>query len=214
MVKEYIFEYNDKQYVVQVNYKKGLRNIHFRYRDDKFVVSSPYLVSKNKIFEGLRKHADYLLKHAENEKPAGDNYLYILGIKTPISDQGEINFTNGNKIVYKSRDDLNKKLRKYYLDLVTRRVRYYEQIMKVESYNVRVKNMKTRLGSNSRKTKTLYFSLSLLSYSYDVIDSVVIHELTHILVFNHSKEFYKILYRYCPNYDECRKRLREAQYHA
>ena len=74
--------------------------------------------------------------------------------------------------------------------------------------------MKSRYGSNSKKTKTLNFNLILIHYDVEVIDSVIIHELAHIKVFNHSKEFYDVVYRYCPNYDKYRKMLIKGIYHA
>ena len=72
--------------------------------------------------------------------------------------------------------------------------------------------MKTRLGSNSRKTNKLAFSLSLVHYSKDIIDSVIVHELAHYYEFNHSFKFYNIVYKYCPNYKILRKKLIKGIY--
>ena len=43
----------------------------------------------------------------------------------------------------------------------------------------------------------------------DVIDYVVLHELCHTKVMNHSKEFYKLVSEYMPSYKESQKRLKE-----
>ena len=43
------------------------------------------------------------------------------------------------------------------------------------------------------------------------IDYVVVHELTHLKVFNHSHVFWSAVEIYIPDYKECRKRLRALQ---
>ena len=213
MQKEFTFNYQDRPYTVVITYKKGMRNITYRYKNDMFHVSCPYLTSRAIIEKGLNKYAGKLIQRNNDNKGMGEDYIYLLGIKVKLEEQGIIPFTDGTSIEYSSREDLNKKIRKYYLDLVTRRVRYYEKIMNVPSYKVKVRTMSTRLGSNSRKTKSLTFSMTLLHYSLDVIDSVVVHELAHILVFDHSAKFYEVVYKYCPNYQQCRKKLRKAEFH-
>ena len=43
----------------------------------------------------------------------------------------------------------------------------------------------------------------------EVLDSVVVHELCHRLHMDHSKAFYKDVYRVFPEYDRCNKWLKE-----
>lgn len=212
MTKEFTYSINECDYLVKVTYKKGMRNITYRFKDGCFKVSSPYLVSLSRIKLGLDKYAPKLIKRSYETKAKSEDFIYLLGVKTPISESGEIIFTDGSKIIYKNKTELDKKLKVYFLDLVTRRTRYYEKRMNVSSYNIRVKNMTTRFGSNSKKTKTIYYSMMLLHYSLELIDSVIVHELAHILVFNHSKKFYDIVYKYYPNYDECHKKLRKVEF--
>ena len=106
-----------------------------------------------------------------------------------------------------------KKIKPIFLDVLTKRVRYYEKLMGVSSYQVSVRNMKTRFGSNSKRTKRLNFALLLVHYSTPIIDSVIVHELAHIVEFNHSKKFYDVIYKYCPDYNRYRKLLLKGIYH-
>ena len=46
----------------------------------------------------------------------------------------------------------------------------------------------------------------------EIIDSVIIHELAHHFVYDHSDNFYKVVYKYCPNYDILRKKLIKAEF--
>ena len=141
--------------------------------------------------------------------------MYLLGNKIAISESGEINFTNGDKIVYKSKEDLEKKLKKWFLPILEKRNRYYEQMMGIRKpYNVKIRKMTTRYGSNSGSTHSITYSTILMHYTYDVIDSVIVHELAHHFVRNHSQKFYNVVYKYYPNYKVCHRRLKKGEFHA
>ena len=78
---------------------------------------------------------------------------------------------------------------------------YYKNIMNIPvDYKIHIKNVKTILGSNSLKTKSLTFSIILIHYPLVVIDSIVVHELAHYFYRNHSKNFYNVVYKYFPDY--------------
>ena len=42
-----------------------------------------------------------------------------------------------------------------------------------------------------------------------IIDYVIVHELCHLKVMNHSKDFWNLVESIFPNYRECRKWLKE-----
>ena len=210
-MNEFFYKVNEKEYPVQVTYKR-IKNIHYRFKDGVFMVSCSRLVSKSNIIKGLDKFAVSLLKRSEKPAPISEDYMYLFGVKVDLQETGEISFTNDKKIVYKDRLDLDKKLHKMFLEILKERVAYYSNVMSLPSYKVSLKNMKTRFGSNSSYTKTLHFSYMLIHYSYEIIDSVIIHELAHILVRDHSKKFYDVVYKYCPNYKIYRKKLIRGEY--
>ena len=70
--------------------------------------------------------------------------------------------------------------------------------------NVRIKNQKTRWGSCSAK-HNLNFNMRLMMAPSDAIDSVIIHELCHLKVLNHSKAFWNLVEKHCPDYKEWQK---------
>ena len=212
--QEFIYIYNEKQYKVIVTRKK-MRSIRYRYKDGTFKISAPYLlVSQKQIIDGLNKYAPKLIEMDARTHASGDGFMYLLGTKIAIKESGEINFDNGEKIVYKSQEDLNRKLKKWFQILLEKRTRYYEKVMGIKKpYKVRVRKMTSRYGSNASGTHSITYSMLLIHYTTDVIDSVIVHELAHDAVKNHSQKFYDVVYKYCPNYKELHRRLRKGEFH-
>ena len=210
MQQETTYIYNNKEYKVIITRKK-MRNIRYRLVGDVFKISAPYLASKGSIQRGLVKYAPYLVSR-QKPAPIGNDYIYLYGYKYPLNSEGIITLKNGQIIKFSSMEDLEKKLRKAFLQIVTTRVRYYENLMSLKPHNVRVRKMSSRYGSNSKRTRTVCFSTTLYHYSLDIIDAIVVHELAHSIHFDHSPAFYDVVYKYCKNYDILHKKLKKGVY--
>ncbi len=68
-----------------------------------------------------------------------------------------------------------------------------------EYEKVTIKGQSTRWGSCSTK-RNLNFNWKLMMTPPAAIDYVIIHELCHLREMNHSKKFWKLVARYCPDY--------------
>lgn len=71
-----------------------------------------------------------------------------------------------------------------------------------------IKRMKTRWGSCNPKAKRVWLNLELVKREQYLLRYVVIHELAHLLVPNHSPKFYQVMDQYCPPWKVLRKQLR------
>lgn len=91
---------------------------------------------------------------------------------------------------------------------ISSRVSYYGKLMNVTWGRITIRNQRTRWGSCSSKGN-LNFNYQLYYLKDELLDYVVVHELTHRKHMNHSREFWQEVERYCPNYRECRKHLKE-----
>ena len=72
-----------------------------------------------------------------------------------------------------------------------------------------IKNMKTLWGSCGAKRRALLFNLELARVPKECIEYVVVHELTHLKVQNHSKLFETLLTQRLPAWRNLRKELNE-----
>lgn len=96
-------------------------------------------------------------------------------------------------------------------EIVTSRIKYFSELMQVNYSRVKIDNSRAKWGSCS-STAEIKFNLRLSMLPYKVIDYVVIHELCHLLEFNHSKNFYKIIESIMPDYKIHRARLKEYNF--
>lgn len=88
------------------------------------------------------------------------------------------------------------------------RVNYYSKIMGVTVGRITIRNQKTRWGSCSSKGN-LNFNYQLYYLPDELLDYVVVHELSHRRHMNHSADFWEEVEKYCPDYKTYRKQLKE-----
>ena len=106
--------------------------------------------------------------------------------------------------------------RKQSLDTMRQRVeRWYPIIEKygIPMPKVYIRKMATMWGSCSIKRGAVVFNLYLLKAKIACIDYVVLHELTHFLYPNHSKQFYYFLSNYMPDWKDRKKILDQDVVH-
>lgn len=73
-----------------------------------------------------------------------------------------------------------------------------ERIVGVHAAEWHVKNMRTKWGSCIAEHKRIWLNLQLAKKSPDCLEYVIIHELVHLLVRNHSDRFREYMDKYCP----------------
>lgn len=79
------------------------------------------------------------------------------------------------------------------------------------SYNSSgIKQVTGRWGSCD-SNRHIVLSLFLIQLPIEMIDYVIIHELTHTQHLNHSPAFWEHVSRFCPDYKQIRKRMRQLQ---
>ena len=72
-----------------------------------------------------------------------------------------------------------------------------------------IRKMTTRWGVCNTRKHNITLNSELFRYDLECLDYVVIHELSHFIEGNHSKKFWNVVEKYCPNYKEIKKKLKE-----
>jgi predicted metal-dependent hydrolase len=67
---------------------------------------------------------------------------------------------------------------------------------------VNIKNLRKRWGSLNKGKKTINLNVNLLKAPDDVVDYIILHELCHVKVNNHSHHYWDLVRKYMPSYQE------------
>ncbi|GAA7972996.1 M48 family metallopeptidase [Helicobacter pylori] len=98
-----------------------------------------------------------------------------------------------------------KKILKTYLE---QKLHLISQKMQTSYTHFGIRNNAKVLGSCSYHNR-LSFALLLVCAKKEAIDYVIIHELAHTIHKNHSKNFWRCVKIFCPNYRALRERLKQ-----
>ncbi|MCR6544379.1 M48 family metallopeptidase [Dehalobacterium formicoaceticum] len=91
---------------------------------------------------------------------------------------------------------------------IEERCPHWAEKMRVSYQRIYIKNQKSRWGSCSG-SKNLSFNMRLIMAPIEVVDYVIIHELTHLKEMNHSPVFWQMVADFCPSYQEHRDWLKK-----
>lgn len=91
---------------------------------------------------------------------------------------------------------------------LTEKTERYSKIIGVKPTSVSVKSYKSRWGSCS-KSGEIFFNWKIIVAPNKIVDYVVIHELCHLREHNHSRQFWRHVERYAPDWKESRRWLQE-----
>ncbi|MBQ2621780.1 MAG: M48 family metallopeptidase [Thermoguttaceae bacterium] len=83
----------------------------------------------------------------------------------------------------------------------------FEKIIGVSANEFRVKDMKTKWGTCNITDRRIWINLQLVKKPMDCLEYVVIHELVHLLVPNHSYRFYALVEQFFPTWKESKELL-------
>ena len=203
------------EYDVIIN-KKNNKNLYIRVKEDMCIhVSCNYFTTKGMIEKVLNENKNSLRKmintmESKNEK--SDKFFY-LGSPYDIIYKEDTKKTimQDNQIITKNEKTLNKWLKEETIRVFDERYVYVFNHFKenIKSPILKIRDMKTRWGVYNRLKHTITLNAKLIEFDIEKIDYVIVHELSHIIHFNHSKNFWNLVSKYCSNYKKIRKEMKE-----
>ena len=210
---KYVIDGNEYEVILV---KKNNKNTYIRVKEDgKIYVTTNFLVSKNYIKQLLDNNYSTIKKMVERNKikQEKNKSFYFLGKKYDIIivPTFDIDITD-DKIFVKSEDYLNKWLKKQIEKIYKERLDYIYNLYqeKIPYPILKIRTMKTRWGVCNRSNNVVTLNSELIKYGIRQIDYVIVHELSHFIYFDHSKNFWLQVSKYCKDYKEIRKTLKEG----
>lgn len=175
----------DTLYEVQVTYKQ-MKNIRLRVlAGGQICLSAPPGTDRQWLEQFLAARADWLLQNIEK-----------MSKKLPAEKQPPLT-------------DAERKQTLAYLQPIVDE--FYPIVAEygIPKPHVTVRRMRTRFGTCSVNRARITLSTVLLTVPRPCAEYVVLHELSHFLYPNHSREFYDFLGKYMPDWKDRERQLRQ-----
>lgn len=172
---------------VVITYRKTHRLSMRVVKNGDIHVSAPLGISKSVVDEFIEKNRDWMTQ-ARKQRLQNEN------ARNSFFNQLELD----------SKEKYSEAVRKLNA-IVLPFVEKYSKQMNVAPNGIYYRAVISRWGCCLIKSKKIYFSLYLLLLPEWCIEHIVVHELAHLLVPNHSKAFYEIMNVHFPRWKEARK---------
>ena len=206
--------YNDKDYEVVIEKKKGQKNTYIRVTKDlKVKVTTNYFTSTlaiNKLIKDNKNRIADMIDEQEIKKKNNTGFFY-LGKKYVVIYTDVKGITFNNDKVYMNHDfDIQAWYKKQAKVLFQERLDYnYENFTKNIPYpKLRIRKMTTRWGVCNVQSHTITLNLELIKRDVSYLDYVIIHELSHLIHGDHSNSFWKLVENNMPDYKKYRKEMK------
>ncbi len=214
---------------VQVN-KKNIKNMHLSVKPPlgNVVVSAPLLMTQKSIENFVRLNIDWIKKQqvkyinqprmTERKYVSGETYYiwgkqYFLEFKDSRRNVFKI---DGNKIILEMRlsstaEQRERFVREQYRKILSKQLERlipkWEEITGLYCNEYKIKYMLTRWGTCNSKAKRIWINLQMLEKPIECLEYVILHELIHLKVSNHGKDFIDTISRFMPDWKDRRNLL-------
>ena len=178
--------------------KKRVKNINFRLKPHKLLVSVPLFISSAQAALAIEKrvpwaianHAQVLEQYKRKQIPSKDasianNTLLLWGVKQSFT------LSHDEKIAY---------YRQQLSEVVPALFKKWQPIVGAHANEIRLKKMHTRWGSCNTRARRIWLSIYLPAYPIECTEYVIVHELCHLHHANHSRAFWQTVATAMPDY--------------
>ena len=205
------YTYKEKQFEIEI-IRKNNKNTYLRVKNNKITITTNYFTSEKKIEALIKNNTKFINNALEKDikKNEEDKSFKLFGKKYDIIYGFPNTETDEKKIYTKDEKTLNKYLSKYIYDTYEEHLNYWYNKFeeKIPVPNLKIRKMTSRWGVCNIKNKNITLNLELSKYPIECLDYVIVHELSHLIHPNHSKEFWSIVSKYYPDYKQIRKHLK------
>lgn len=201
-------------YKVQVIFKNN-KNMYLRVKDDLTIyITAPRYVSEHRINKFINdniKSISKMINAISSKNERCNNKVIYLGKYYEINyiENNKIIFTN-DKVFINRNMNIDNFYKKQAKSLFLERFNYcYNLFSESIPYPLlKIRKMTSKWGVCNVTRCIVTLNLNLIKLDIKYLDYVIIHELSHLIEANHSKRFWNIISKYCPNYKTLRKEMK------
>lgn len=211
----------DRDFLLSIK-KKAISSLRLRLKEkNKLELSVPWLTPMIFIKKFLNDNSQWILKQNEKlsyRKTLGNiKYIDILGESYEVESKKSvrdslviidkkifINYSERQKI----KEIVDKKMRNIALKLIKDNTKRLADKFNLKYKSISVKNQSSRFGSCSH-SGSLNFNWQIILFPVPIFEHIILHELTHLTVKNHSKMFWELLGSYDKNWKENNRWLKK-----
>lgn len=93
-------------------------------------------------------------------------------------------------------------------EILAGRIFKLARVMEAAPQKITIRTQKRLWGSCHYHKRSINLNWQIVMAPIEVIDYVIVHELCHLIIPNHSKRFWKKVERFVPHYRECQQWLK------
>lgn len=191
--------------------RKNMKRMILRIEKRNHIRLSSAKVSKKRLENFVYENKKWIFEQQEKIKEVFeiDSYFYYLGKPYLVKHHSHALCIKDETVFI---DPLSAKLQcdnfykisaKSYLPS---RFEYWKNIMGLDVNKLGFRLAKRRWGSCNSK-RNISLNPYMMKLSHGMIDYIIVHELSHLVHLNHSKEFYRLIEVYLPDYKSIEKEI-------
>ncbi len=201
---------------------KRMKSIRMVVKSGRLQVSAPYYTPVSFIEDYIQQYQDKFLEQINSYSSMScyeeDGYVYIFDQKYDIClrDLKERKCQIHDHYLYvyhyQIQSCVEEYLKKLLLNYIEERIiDYLAHDFDLDMPTIEIKRYKGRWGSCFYRENKVTFNLNLVHLRKELIDYVIVHELSHFLQANHSAQFYAEIEKRMPDYKQRQKILKEIR---
>ena len=180
---------------------KEFERLHKLYPPKKFIGGERFLWKGREITLAYEAHSQKKKIQARIEEP-------FLKVSVPFS-------WDRDHLSYPQRKEVKKAVISCYkkegISFLTDRLKFWIQKTGLRPHKVGFRAQKTLWGSCS-DDKRISLNWKLVALESQFVDYVIVHELSHLKIMSHSRNFWKLVETYIPSYKEIKQEVKDYIY--
>ena len=170
--------------------------------------------SKKQMDAHIQAHEDKLLSIIKKYQKHVPYRIFGQEIKQVLREDKHVHYDHENQVLYLPREHSEKALKKFEQSILLETVQDmldafpHKDFINIKGLSIRTRYTRTVNGSCHAGRRRINLNLYLVRKPREFLHYVLMHELAHLKVQNHSRDFYQVLEVLCPNYKEIKQAMK------